>query len=151
MRLTYPHPPEVGTIVAHMPHTTPDVRRRFLAIDETGMLYTADGLTEVHRQSQPGNTHPPRSVVEHYIVRRTRTPYGYAKVWGQTPPCHQWYVPTTENVTELHDIERWKAEAAAQRCADWWRERHPDPTENRPTGRQYLKKIQQLYKEMTHG
>jgi hypothetical protein len=147
-RLRYPHPPEAGTIVVHRPDASPDVRYRFLKIDEEGFLHLADGYVDVYPQSQMGNTHSPRSIVEHYILRRTHTPYGYAKVWGYTLPCTEFYIPLSPpSATVLAG----PPVPLADRCAAWWRTRHPDPTEDRPVGREYIKKVQSLYKEMSHN
>ena len=148
MKLNYPHPPEVGTIVYYK-QDEPDSMERFYAIAAAGhTLRVADARDEIYVLAQ-SHTHAPRSVMEHYILRRVWTAYGYAKVWGQTPPIE----PPKPSADELRI--RWfmqeeravKQETMQQRCAAWWTTRRPAPAE-RPRGRDYMKKVNELYYQM---
>lgn len=98
--LTYPTPPEPGTIVAY-DSRVPDVRQRYGIVDFTSDAMDAEwtpwpeGISvlrtatdrEAYDIALAQNGQEPRSYVEFMMLRRTWTPYGYAKVWGSTPPC----------------------------------------------------------------
>ena len=128
MKLNYPTQPEPGTIIDHI-KTETDVKQRFRAIELDGTVRTAHYLKEVYPLAMGG--YEPRSIVEHYIVRRKWTPYGYAKVWGYTPECAPPVVrpsPVPRTPEEkprtkkqiMEDVYRGQA-----RCKAWYDERRP--------------------------
>ena len=152
MKLNYRHMPEVGTVVYHKPDA-PNVMDRFYAIGIDGhTLRLADAREEVYVLAQP-HAFAPRSVIEHYILRRVWTPYGYAKVWGHTPLCTPLEHPAYSNLAREIIEQNYgpspasKAALARDRCVAWWEERHPSP-EPRPEGRDYMKMINKLYHQM---
>lgn len=96
MRLTYPTMPAAGTIVS----IELDGKKRFIQVWRES--YDSEFLGPFKMEcrfmeridivdraigSALGKGEPPRSLLEHTIIRRTWTPYGYAKVFGFAAPC----------------------------------------------------------------
>jgi len=136
-------------MVVYYKQDEPDSMERFYAIAADGhTLRVADARDEIYVLAQ-SHTHAPRSVLEHYILRRVWTAYGYAKVWGQTPPIESPKPSADERlVRSLMQEERAAKQIAMQhRCAAWWTTRRPAPAE-RPGGRDYMKKVNELYDQM---
>jgi hypothetical protein len=167
MILTYKHPPTPGTIVAH-DRTRDDVKARFIAVDfntfpdeptdapfaHPSVLRTAEAM-EAYDIAQPGNGFEPRSIVEYFMLRRTWTVYGYAKVWGTTPevarpkPQHK---PTPHKQLSNRDMQGMIAEQQRkqERCVEWYRNRRGIPKQA-PRDQEYIKMINEMYRVMNRA
>lgn len=137
LKLTYTHMPPAGTIVTHEPGG------RWLIVDREAMpddekiyygLYTmyireADYMGEVvdyvigHRA--------PQSEVEHFIIRRKWTPYGFAKVYGETPTLRAETIPMARQIEALQD---------------WGKHRKPRPRSANSARRKALREIRQAHR-----
>lgn len=123
MKLTYPSMPRAGTIIGR--DGAKDLRSRFLMVlresDGSKLLgpYTVDIVTAdsdlVYQLAQGGE--PPRSIVEHYIVRRRWTPYGFARIWGSTPSLRPETIAINQQIAALKTAPRPMSPAKARRKA----------------------------------
>lgn len=162
MHLKYPNYVEPGTVVMH-DQSKADVTEKFIAVDQaypgtyrgdrpinlfTVDLRTADYI-EIYELAQGGQE--PRSIVEFYIIRRKWTPYGYAKVWGNTPTCSP-AKPKSAKPYTLHSIEKMIKEAQAQseKCAAWYKA-HRGIRNQPPKDRDYVKMVNTMYRTMRLG
>lgn len=162
MILTYKSPPMPGTIVGY-DKTREDVTERFIAVDYNGNA-TWDGTgyvpntlrlasaMESYDIAKAGNGFEPRSIVEFYMLRRTWTVYGYAKVWGTTTavqPPKPVQKPTPYKRPSALDMKHLVAEQQRKRekCADWYLEWR-GITKPAPRDQSYIKLVNEMYRNM---